>query len=220
MRDRTTERLSEMIGALTAADQRSLFEMLRTRIAIHPLEAEFGAPAEVILEAISRSSDLSKRGVLGLIAEAALKVHVLDRMDDWELLSPPSEAAFDFGLRRDGRLVRIQVKRQRQERHQPKRWRDDPSLFVVETQRTRSGRGKDGEQTRPYRFEDFDVLAVCMQPCTDDWTCFRFARTVDLLPREDDARCLAVLQPVSLKPNEVWHHSLEVTISRLVDSPG
>ncbi len=213
---RGSDRLSEVIRSLSSEDQRSLFELLRSRFPIHPLETEFGAPAEVILEAIARSSDLSKRGVLGLIGEAALKVHVLDALAGWEQLPAPTDAAFDYCIRRGERQVRIQVKRQRQERHQPKRWRHDPSLFVVETQRTRSGKGKEGELTRPYRFGEFDVLAVCMQPSTDDWACFRFACAGDLLPRQDDPRCLAVLQPVSLNPNGVWHRTLEDAIERFL----
>jgi hypothetical protein len=213
---RGSDRLSEVIRSLTPDDQRSLFELLRVRFPIHPLETEFGAPAEVILEAIARSSDLSKRGVLGLIGEAALKVHVLDNLAGWEQVPPPSDAAFDYCIRRGEQQVRIQVKRQRQERHQPKRWRDDPSLFVVETQRTRSGKGKEGELTRPYRFTEFDLLAVCMQPSTDDWACFRFACASDLLSREDDPRCMAVLQPVSLSPTNVWHRSIEEAIAKLL----
>ena len=37
-------------------------------------------------------------------------------------------------------------------------------LYVVETQKTRAGTDNDGADTRPYRFGDFDILAVNMEP--------------------------------------------------------
>ena len=39
--------------------------------------------------------------------------------------------------------------------------------YVAETKRTRGGVDLvTGQKTRPYRFGDFDILAVCLQPST------------------------------------------------------
>ena len=104
--------------------------------------------------------------------------------------------------------VRIQMKMQRLTRGQPTTRRDYPGMYVVETQRTRSGtRTTDGvvqEQTRPYRFGDFDILAVSLHPSTGDWSDFRYTVAAWLLPRPNDPRLLRVFQPVALQPNDDW----------------
>lgn len=74
------DEIKSLIDRRPPAEQRELLAWLRDRYPIHELEQNFGAPAEVILEAISRASDLSRRGVLGLIAEASFKVHVIDEL--------------------------------------------------------------------------------------------------------------------------------------------
>jgi len=79
---------------------------------------------------------------------------------------------------------------------------------VVETQKTRSGRGNDGGDTRPYRFDDFDILAVNMEPATGDWTQFRYTLARWLLPRDDDPSLILKFQPVALTPNDDWTDSL------------
>jgi hypothetical protein len=48
-------------------------------------------------------------------------------------------------------------------------------MYAVEVQKTRSGEKK-GQKTRPYRFGDFDILAVNLHPTTGDWK--RFVYTV------------------------------------------
>lgn len=204
-----------LIESLSASDQRLVFARLRELHPIHTLEALWGASAEVILEAIARASDLSHRGVLGLIAEAAFKVNVIDRLEGWTNLEVPGDAAFDFLIEKGTEKVRIQVKRQRLERKVPKRRRRGSELFVVETQRTRTGTSSTGASTRPYRFGEFDILAVSMQPVTRDWSRFSFAPQSWLLPRPDDPTMLRVFQPVSLPENEDWAGSLQACIQRL-----
>ena len=87
------------------------------------------------------------------------------------------------------------MKLQRLEKSRPKlyypRHYTEGSLYVVEVQKARSGektikqplRGTDEslevkgtvtEQTRPYRFGDFDILAVNMHPSFGDWKSFRY----------------------------------------------
>lgn len=206
--------LVRQIEALPEDDQRLVLARLRELHPVHSLEALWGASAEVILEAIARASDLSHRGVLGLIAEAAFKVSVVDQLQSWASLDVPGDAAFDFLIEQGNERVRIQVKRQRLERKVTKRWRNSSDLFVVETQRTRTGTSATGASTRPYRFGEFDILAVSMQPATDDWACFRFAPQSWLLPRPDDPTQLRVLQPVSLTVNADWAGTLADCIER------
>ncbi len=216
MAEFSIDQTKKTLDALSPAEQKQILAWLRSLHPIHSLEARWGVPAEVVLEAISRASDLSQRGVLGLIAEAVFQKHIVEQLEGWSSAKVPPDAAYDFSLRRpDGTSARIQVKLQRRERGVPKQWRGSDEYFVVETQRTRSGRGAEGQSTRPYRFGEFDVLAVCMQPSTDDWTCFRFIPQASLLPRKGDPSCLEVLQPVALGPNEYWFKTLEECVDRI-----
>jgi hypothetical protein len=87
------------------------------------------------------------------------------------------------------------------------------SFYVVETQKSRKGIHRTtGETTRPYRFGEFDILAVCMEPATHDWSEFRFTVGNWLLPRPSSPRLIAVYQPVSLTPNDDWTDSLAKAI--------
>jgi hypothetical protein len=106
------------------------------------------------------------------------------------------------------------------------------SLYVVEVQKTRTGRKtvdaklpdsdlkikieqKVTTDTRPYRFGQFDILAVSMHPSTNDWQSFRYTLGDWLLPRSEDPSKIAVLQPVSSLPNDVWTDRLETCIEWL-----
>lgn len=177
--------------------------------------------ADTILTAIYRSPDLTRRGVRGILAEAVFERDVLPNVTKfgWEGLPlPPGDPPYDFLLGRGKRQARIQLKLQRIESGQPKRYRPqiyaDP-LYVVEVQRTRSGTRK-GEATRPYRFGDFDILAVCMQPVTKRWHDFRYTVERWLLPRKFDTNLIEIFEPVSLSPNEIWTDRLEVCLEWLL----
>jgi len=201
--------IKSLIDSRPAAEQRELLAWLRERHPIHELEADFGAPAEVILEAISRASDLSRRGVLGLIAEASFKVNVIDELEGWTDEEFLGDAPYDFLITRGERRVRIQVKRQRLVKSRPMRYSGSPNKYVAETQRSRRGVNPNtGEDTRPYRFGEFDILAVCMQPATGQWTDFRFTLDRWLMPRTERPDWIKVLQPVSLDVNTHWTDSL------------
>ena len=112
--------------------------------------------------------------------------------------------------------IRIQVKLQRRERSVPKllskrarKGLTGPSgtLYVAEVQKTRSGKKK-GENTRPYRFGDFDILAVNLHPSTGDWG--RFVYTVGdwLLPRKAEVELIEIFQPVAKDADEYWTSDL------------
>ncbi|HHX2283435.1 TPA: hypothetical protein ACVFIV_005431 [Pseudomonas aeruginosa] len=208
--------LQQRLAELSNEEREEIFKYLRSEIKIHPLEDEFNAQAEVILEAISRGSDLTKRGIRGIIAEASFKVEVLESLTGWQDITPPGDLPFDFKIVDLIGEVGIQVKMQRKKAQRPMMANEGYRVlsndkYVVETQKTRGGE-KDGENTRPYRFDDFDILAVSMHPSTNDWSEFRYTVARWLLPDfKDDSRILK-FQPVPLEKNEDWTDSLEECI--------
>ncbi len=195
--------------------QREVLRRLRSQLAIHPLEEELGVPAEVILEAISRSSDLSKRGIRGLIAEAYFKIAVLDELKDASDITPSGNQPYDFLVEIDRRTVSIQVKMQRKKGGRPMKANQadrtlPPQDYVVETQRTRGGRDpRTGEDTRPYRFGEFDILAVSMEPSTGSWSEFRLTLGRWLIPKPDRPKLILKFQPVALEPDDDWTNSFK-----------
>jgi len=216
--DRTPDAgdLEARLASCNEIELRHLLTVIRKRVLFHPLEARFGAPAELILGAIERASDFSRRGVLGLIAEASFEVNVVDQLNNWQSEPVSQTAPWDFQLRRNGKAVRVQVKRQRLEMHEPKLYRRHPELYVAETQRSRRGQDGEGGSTRPYRFGEFDILAVSIQPVTKRWEDFRYAPQRWLIPRTNDATALDVLQPVALKPNDDRTDSFTECVQRWI----
>ena len=80
------EKIKRMLQDCTADERREVLEYLRVEFPIHPIEARFNVKAEVILEAIARASDLTLRGVRGVIAEAAFDSSVVGALQGWESL--------------------------------------------------------------------------------------------------------------------------------------
>jgi hypothetical protein len=204
----------------------------------HPLESEWGIDADTILSAIERSSDLTKRGVRGIIAEAVFETSVIPTAtaSGWRPTPIIGDRSYDSLLRKGDSSARIQIKLQRLERGAPKLYYpkhyEEGSLYVVEVQKTRSGeksvvemlQGSATEaaalsaitvKTRPYRFGDFDILAVNMHPSCGDWKSFRYTLGSWLLPRASDASLIEVFQPVAAKPNDVWTDNIAVCLSWL-----
>jgi hypothetical protein len=118
----------------------------------------------------------------------------------------PGNHAYDYLLQNERDTVRVQVKMQRQKNQRPmmanEAYRHLPAdTFVVE-----GARGKDpqtGDDTRPYRYGDFDVLAVSMHPSTNNWDRFIFTVADWLLPA-DRHNCILKFQPVPKQPNHDW----------------
>lgn len=190
-------------------ERREIFNHLRKESPIHPLEADLNTQAEVILEAMARSSDLTMRGIRGIIAEAAFLVDVLQKLGGWRIVEIVGDAAYDFLIEDAVGRVSIQVKMQRRQRGIPL---VRGGKFVVETQRTRTGKDPAGGATRPYRFGEFDVLAVSLHPSTNDWTTFAYTVGAWLRPRSGDPNLLEVFQPIQANSNEDWTDSLETCI--------
>jgi hypothetical protein len=215
------DRLRGQIDECTDAERKILYDCLKGKLPPHPLEQEWGVSAEIILSAISRSSDLTKRGVRGIIAEAVFERETLVFLKGWEAVRFMDDRPYDFLIRSTAdntREARIQVKLQRMKtqramlaseanRHYPQ------GMYVVEVQKTRGGIDlQTNADTRPYRFGEFDILAVNMHPSTKDWRKFLFTLSRWLLPRTVDVGLVEIFQPVAPSPNNVWTDNLETCL--------
>jgi len=204
------ENIKRLLDSLTDDQCREILRRLRARIPIHPIEAKLNTQAEVILEAIDRASDLTLRGVRGIIAEAAFAVGVVSELEGWREVPLGSDMPYDFLLEDSVGRLRVQVKMQRCVSGRPMKANEasrllSADMFVVETQRTRGGVDRlTGEDTRPYRFGEFDIIAVSMHPSTNDWNSFMYTVGDWLLPRPDKPAQLMKFQPVAPEPNEDW----------------
>jgi hypothetical protein len=104
--------------------------------------------------------------------------------------------------------VSVQVKLQRSEKGTPverdgKRFGFPGLVYMTETQKTRGGTDGADNKTRPYRFGEFDVLAVSMQPSTGRWD--RYMYTVGRwLIAGKEASEIAVMQPVTMDRSDFW----------------
>jgi hypothetical protein len=86
-------------------------------------------------------------------------------------------------------------------------------MFAVQTQRTRGGKDhRTGEDTRPYCFGEFDILAVATEPSTQRWDTFLFTVSRWLIPRPTNSQLLLKFQPVPVSPNDDWTDSFEVCV--------
>lgn len=216
----TPEQLVEYIEHAETQQLQELLKMLRQRrgLTIHPLETEWGTTAEAILEAIYEAPDLIQRGVRGVLAEAIFRTVVVPRrLPAWASEPVENDEAYDLLLRhpRWG-PVRVQVKSQRKERQLPKIYKGmmgPPPVYVVETQRTRNGTLPDGSPSRPYRFDEFDVLAVCLHASSGSWEDFIFCAAGDLLARRTNPLWLDVIQPIFLDKPLVWFRDFEALVA-------
>jgi hypothetical protein len=213
-----TDEICKLIDRLGDEDRHLVLTYLRQLLPLHTLEQQWGTTAEAILTAIARSSDLTLRGIRGILAEATFEETVLPSLKSsgWKVIPIVGDQTYDFLLEKAAERVRIQVKLQRREAGIPKEYsaRARASLncppgpmHVVEVQKTRSGQ-KNGEKTRPYRFGDFDILAVNLHPSIGDWK--RFVYTVGnwLLPRPQKQALIEIFQPVPSCPDEYWTDDL------------
>lgn len=215
------EEVLHLLRELPVEDRRRVFDQLRAEFGIHPLEADLNTEAEVILEAIHRAGGLVLRMMRGVIAEAAFALHVVQELDEWEDVTPEGDHAYDFALEDAQGMVRVQVKLQRSTEGRPTRGSDvrrrerafGEEMYIVETQKTRRG-NRDGANTRPYRFGEFDILAVSMYPATGRWDSFMYTVGDWLLPRPGEPGQLRIYQPIPPEPNEDWTNDFEEVVRR------
>ena len=211
----TIDEIKTLLEQCSEEEQGLIFQYLRGKFVIHPLEKQFNAPAELILESISRSPDITQRGVRGIIAEAAFRQYIIDKLAGWKDVTPSeNSSSYDFLLEDGIGPVRIQVKMQRLKAGEPMSAKEGyrflpPDKFVVETQRTRGGIDKKtSSATRPYKFGEFDILAVSMHPSCGNWKCFLYTVADWLIPRSDNPNLLLKFQPVPRSANDEWTDNL------------
>jgi hypothetical protein len=214
--DELLAQLQSLLDRATKEQRLAVFRSLRKEFHVHPLEGEWNTSAEAILEAISRSADITHRGIRGILAEASFFTAVLPRLlaNGWKDLSSAGEDRFDAKIEDTVGGARIQIKLQRRKNGQPMMGTDAPKsagfaadVFVVETQKTRAGKRGDTE-TRPYRFGDFDILAVSLSPSTRNWDDFVFTVGDWLIPDPKDPGLIFKYQPVPPAPNAEWTSDL------------
>ena len=204
----------------TTKQREIIFKELRKEFRIHSIEDKLNTHAEIILEAINRDdSGLTFRMMRGVIAEAAFEIEVLAKLKSWKEITPNGDLPYDY-LLTDGSVdISVQVKLQRSLAFEPmmanqayKRFSSD--LFVVETQRTRGGiDAATKESTRPYKFGEFNILAVSMHPSTSNWTSFMYTVADWLIPEVKESFRILKFQPVSPKTNEDWTDNFETCVN-------
>jgi len=218
-----TDEVLGLIAKASVEERREIFQNLRRDIFLHPLEKAWNVPVEAVLAAISRSPDITQRGIRGILAEAVFEQSIIPALlaKGWEQLEISGHQPYDFRLSKERRKVGIQVKLQRKQSGNPMEYptsrreqlvKAPEQLFCVEVQKTRSGRSG-GEATRPYHFGDFDILAVSLHPSTGDWKRFVFTVGKWLLPRENNPELIEIFQPVPNKSDSYWSDDLETCIS-------
>lgn len=203
------QEIKRLIDQCSDEHCQDVLRYVRQRVNIHPLERQLNCSAEIILESIARAADITIRGIRGIITEVAFKQEILDNLNTWRDITPLGELPYDFLLTDGKRRVSIQVKMQRREKGIVKLTKS--GKWVAETQRTRNGI-KGGEKTRPYKFGEFDILAVSLQPATGNWSKFMYTVGSWLIPRPNDDSLVKVMQPVSMTPDDDWTDNLETCI--------
>jgi hypothetical protein len=208
----------ERLDALDPEQRQTVFDHLKGSCISHPLEREWNASAEVILDAIAQSTDLTQRGVRGVIADRAFHRIVVPELErnGWRNRPILGDLPYDADLSRDGLRVTVQVKMQRKERGEPKvRLAGGRPHWVVEVQKTRSGQDADGESTRPYAFGNFDILAVNLHASSGDWSHFVYTVAGWLVPRPQNGGLIAIMQPVAQVPSDLWTRSFDEAVEWL-----
>lgn len=202
--------IRELLAQCSSEERAALFRELRATHRVHEFEAVIGAPAEMILEAVHRAPELTRRMLRGVIADAAFRTFAVAALEPhgWHDMTPEGNFAYDYKLDDGAGPVTIQVKLQRSERGSPvvkdgTRYGFTGEVFMTETQKTRTGTDDHDKQTRPYRYGEFDILAVSMQPSTGKWDRYMYTLGRWLLPGKKDGE-VATLQPVAKTPGPFW----------------
>jgi hypothetical protein len=204
------------LDTCTDEERAMVLARLRWKRPLHRLEEEIGLPAEAILDAIGEAAGLTLRMLRGVLAEAAF-AHRVVAGSRWNDKTPPGDHAYDYLLDDGQGPFRVQVKLQRSKEGRPMTAREalrrlPADQFVVETWKTRGGTSAGGQTTRPYRFGEFDLLAVSMQPSTGDWGRFHYTVEAWLIPNPTHPDQLLKYQPVAASPNEDWTDDLHTAV--------
>ncbi len=215
----TIENTIKTLDEMLPEDRQAVFDRLKETCISHPLERDWNASAEVILDAIAQSTDLTQRGVKGVIADRAFHRDVLPTLanNGWKANPIIGDQAFDADLSRGETRVTVQIKMQRREKGMPlEKVVSGVPHWVVEVQRTRSGKSSDGGSTRPYPFESFDILAVNLYASTGKWSSFIYTVGNWLISKSDNTKLIAVHQPVSQSLSNDWTFDFDEAVRWLL----
>jgi hypothetical protein len=164
----------------------------------------------MILEAFHHAPDLTRRMLRGVIADAAFRTIVIPMLSagGWNDVTPVGNFAYDYKLDDGHGPVSVQVKLQRSKGGQPliesgTKYGFVGDVFMTETQKSRHGQDSDNKETRPYRYGEFDVLAVSLQPATLKWDRYMYTLGRWLVPSANAGE-IATMQPVAQQPNDFW----------------
>jgi excisionase family DNA binding protein len=217
-----TKRIEQLLTECTSEQRHAIFQLLRQEFPIHPIETDLNTEAEIILEAFARDkTGLTFRMMRGVIAQAAFEIEVVQDLAGWEDITPAGDLPYDFMLTDSNGPVKVQVKLQRSKEFRPmsanEAYRRFPKdMYVVETQKTRGGNdAATGESTRSYRFNEFDIIAVAMQPSTLNWNSYMYTVGNWLVPNSNDRNKILKFQPVAIAPNDDWTDNFETCVSWL-----
>ena len=158
----------------------------------HPLENKINAPAKDIMDAIL-AGFRTQIDIKGKLAELYLYRLLLDLknrgiISNVEWLDTDGQP--DFRIRYNNNHIIIECKNLRNESY-----KTTPS-YKVEIQKTRNS--KDGTNTRSYRVEQFDILAVCLFNQTKQWE-FVFINVKDLEKMDGHPEILKIMQTTLLR---------------------
>lgn len=207
--------LNQIINLIQNCSQQEinyLYEKLRITSTPHPYEVEVGASAIVILDAIHRSPELTKRMLRGILAEAAFGNYVIPFIQQygWINVTPQGNFAYDYALGDARGTLKVQVKLQRSEKGQPSIIEGKSPYYInkptykVETQKTRGGKDSEDESTRYYRYGEFDIIAVSLQPSTGNWNTFMYSLGRWLNKSTKYHNCIEPNQPVPFTKDLYW----------------
>jgi len=216
---------------MSVEERQEVFAYLRSVLPKHPMEERLMISPEAMLDAFARSGDFTVRMIRGVFAEAAFAADVLPTLRGWRELPIRGDPPFDFCLTdtpvvpdmpnaQTHTVVKLQVKMQRSRAGVPlmasEVWKTatnwPSTYYVVEVQKSRKGQTKDGKQTRPIRFGEFDILGVSLGPSRGRWSDFMFTLERWLLPNPLDTDEILKYQPVAPHPTDHWTSSFEEAV--------
>jgi hypothetical protein len=168
----------------------------------HELEDLLNAPASDIMEAILKGFR-AQVDVKGKLAELYL-YRYLEGLENQGTIQSlewrDKDGHPDFAFESKGKSYQMECKNLRNEVYKKPEF-----SYKVEIQRTRNS--KDGSNTRSYRADYFDILAVCTFNQTDKWD-FMFIRADDLEIVKDNPELLKIMQRVPTKITNPWKKDL------------
>lgn len=137
--------------------------------------------------------------VKGKLAELYLYKY-LKSLEDSKLISElvweDRDGEPDFKFKLQNKAVRMECKNLRNEIY-----KRPEKAYKVEIQKTRNS--KDGTNTRSYRVDYFDILAVCMFNQTREWR-FVFIKSCDLEVVPENPLLLKIMQRVPTEIQDPW----------------